>query len=144
MKALVTQPDRTVKVQEISVPEIDDNEVLVKIVAVAQNPVDWMCMWHYLSLNSRFLAHILVVLVYPRILAAPNKILGLDWSGRVVKTGRNVTSLSVGDSVAGFDLGATYEDRGAFAEYVKTPWDLTWKIPEDTITHEQAATMGCS
>ena len=41
MKALITQPDRTAKVEEVPVPEIDDSEVLVKVVALAQNPTDW-------------------------------------------------------------------------------------------------------
>ena len=41
MKALITQSDKTAKVEEVPVPEIDDNEVLVKVVALAQNPTDW-------------------------------------------------------------------------------------------------------
>ena len=41
MKALVTQADPTAKVEEVPVPEIVDNEVLVKVVAIAQNPTDW-------------------------------------------------------------------------------------------------------
>ena len=38
MRALVTQEDKTAKVVDVPVPEIADNEVLVKVVAVAQNP----------------------------------------------------------------------------------------------------------
>ena len=41
MKALVTQADKTAKVLEVPVPAIDDDEVLVKVAAVAQNPTDW-------------------------------------------------------------------------------------------------------
>ena len=41
MKALITQSNETAKVEEVPVPEIDDNEVLVKVVALAQNPTDW-------------------------------------------------------------------------------------------------------
>lgn len=41
MKALVTQVGLTTKVEEVPVPEINDNEVLVKVVAVALNPTDW-------------------------------------------------------------------------------------------------------
>lgn len=40
MKALVAH-DKKATVQEIPVPEIDDDEVLVKVVALAQNPTDW-------------------------------------------------------------------------------------------------------
>ena len=44
MRALVTQADKTAKVVEVPVPEIADDEVLVKVVAVAQNPTDWKRM----------------------------------------------------------------------------------------------------
>lgn len=44
MKAFVTQSDNTAKVTEILVPEIDDDEILVKVTALAQNPTDWKRM----------------------------------------------------------------------------------------------------
>ena len=70
-------------------------------------------------------------------------IAGVDYAGVIVKIGSAVTALAVGDRVAGIVHGGHYEDRGAFAEYVKTPADLTWKIPDGTISDEQAATLGC-
>lgn len=76
--------------------------------------------------------------------AVPGSISGCDWSGYVVKTGKNVSTLAVGAHVAGFVMGATFKDRGAFAEYLKTSADLAWVIPENTISDEQAATLGCS
>ena len=42
MKALIIQPDKTANVESVPVPEIDDDEVLIKVVAVALNPVDWI------------------------------------------------------------------------------------------------------
>ena len=45
MKALIVQADKTAKVQEVPVPEIDEWEILVKVVAVAQNPTDWKCKY---------------------------------------------------------------------------------------------------
>ena len=71
-------------------------------------------------------------------------ICGCDWSGYVVKAGKNVTSPAVGDHVAGFVMGSTFPDRGAYAEYVKTPAELAWIVPEGTLTHEEAATLGCA
>ena len=68
---------------------------------------------------------------------------GCDWSGHVVKIGKNVAQHAVGDHVAGFVHGGTYTDRGAFAEYVKTPAELAWQVPAG-LSHEGAATMGCS
>lgn len=43
MKALVTQANKTAVVKEIPVPTIDDDEILVQSVALAQNPTDWKC-----------------------------------------------------------------------------------------------------
>ncbi len=43
MKALVTQSGKTAAVKEIPVPTIDDDEILVQTVALAQNPTDWKC-----------------------------------------------------------------------------------------------------
>lgn len=41
MKAFITQPDKTGSVKEVPVPTIDDDEILVQTVALAQNPTDW-------------------------------------------------------------------------------------------------------
>ena len=41
MKAVITQADKTIAVQDVPVPSIDDDEVLVKTTAIAQNPTDW-------------------------------------------------------------------------------------------------------
>ncbi len=86
-----------------------------------------------------YLLHLLVI---KRVTNA-GTICGCDWSGYVVETGKSVTSLSVGDHVAGFVQGGTYTDRGAYAEYVKTPAELAWRVPDGTLSHEEAATMGC-
>ena len=60
-----------------------------------------------------------------------------------MRVGKNVTTPAVGDHVAGFVQGGRDKDRGAFAEYVKAAGDLCWKVPKGTISHEEAATMGC-
>ena len=41
MKALVVQGPKVAIVQEVPVPVITDDEILVKVVAAAQNPTDW-------------------------------------------------------------------------------------------------------
>lgn len=61
-----------------------------------------------------------------------------------MQKGKNVTTLDIGDHVAGFVQGGTYMDRGAYAEYVKTSAGLAWKVPPGIITHEEAATYGCA
>ena len=65
-----------------------------------------------------------------------------------MKLGSKVAELEnapykIGDHVAGFTHGGVYKDRGAYAEYVKATYNLCWKVPEGSLTHEQAATMGC-
>ena len=55
MQAVLTQSDKTVKVEEV--PEIDEWEVLVKVIAVAQNPTDHQCMpcpLHYVHNAERW------------------------------------------------------------------------------------------
>ncbi|KAI0721749.1 GroES-like protein [Fomitopsis betulina] len=122
MNALIVQPDKTAKVQQVPVPEIDEWEILAKVVAVAQNPTDW-----------KFIEN----------LTNPGTISGCDWSGHVVKLGSKVSGLAIGDHVSGFTHGGTYKDRGAFAKYVKATYNLCWKVPESTLSHEQAAAMNC-
>ena len=70
--------------------------------------------------------------------------MGCDWSGYVVATGNKVTSHRVGDHVAGFVQGGTFADYGAYAEYVRTPAELSWGVPEGTLNHDEAAALGCA
>lgn len=71
-------------------------------------------------------------------------ICGCDWSGHVVQKGKNVTTLEIGDHVAGFVMGGTVIDRGAFAQYVKATAELAFKVPAGTLSHEEAATVTCT
>ncbi|QRV87248.1 Zinc-binding dehydrogenase [Ceratobasidium sp. AG-Ba] len=124
MKALVVQEGKTVKVEEIPMPSIAENEVLVKVHSIAQNPTDWKLLF---------------------IKIAPGNIIGCDFSGIVVKVGSDaITRVKVGDTVAGFEHGGNYKDRGAFAQYVKAQADLVWKFSPSSVSFEEAATMGCA
>ncbi|KAI0707802.1 GroES-like protein [Earliella scabrosa] len=123
MKALVIEEKGRVAVKDHPVPPVGDNDVLIKTASVAQNPTDWK---------------------HVDFVGAPGSILGCDFSGHVVKVGKNVSTPKVGDHVAGFVHGAAFEDEGAFAEFVKTPADLVWVVPENTFTHDEAATLGCA
>ncbi|EIW60399.1 GroES-like protein [Trametes versicolor FP-101664 SS1] len=123
MKALNVEVGHCVAVKDHPVPPVGDEDILVTIVSVSQNPTDWK---------------------HVDTIGVPGSILGCDFSGYVVKTGHNVTTPKVGDHIAGFVHGATFSDEGAYAEYVKTPRDLVWVVPENTLTHDQAATFGCA
>ncbi|KAI0636514.1 GroES-like protein [Trametes polyzona] len=124
MKALVIEEGHRVAVKDHPVPQVGDNDILVKVHSVAQNPTDWK---HVDSVRG-----------------VPGTVLGCDFAGYVVKTGKNVSNLKVGDHVAGFVHGAAFPDEGAYAEYVKTPGSLVWPIPEGTLNDDEAATFGCA
>ncbi|KAI0089232.1 zinc-binding oxidoreductase ToxD [Irpex rosettiformis] len=119
MKAQVIQADKTIKIEQKQVPTIGDDEVLVKVTAVAQNPTDWK---------------------HVEYMTVPNAICGCEFAGHIVKVGKSVTRVSVGDLVSGSNHGSAYPDKGSFAEYVNALEDLVWKVPEG-LSAEQAAGM---
>ncbi|RDX45871.1 GroES-like protein [Lentinus brumalis] len=125
MKAVVFVESGQISIREHPVPAIADNEILVRNVAVAQNPSDWK------HIDFK--------------LGKPGSILGTDFSGIVVETGKNVTGgPKVGDHVAGIAHACAYSDNGAYAEYVKADSELVWVVPENTFSHEQAAAYGAA
>ncbi|KAG8709096.1 hypothetical protein FRC09_000863 [Ceratobasidium sp. 395] len=124
MKALVAQKGKTVGVQDIPLPVPDENEVLIRVHSIAQNPTDWK---------------------HADNISKPGKLMGCDFAGTVVKLGSDtITAVQVGDTVAGFVHGGMYTDWGAFAQYTKAQADLVWKFSPNVISFDGAATMGCA
>ncbi|KAJ7730967.1 chaperonin 10-like protein [Mycena maculata] len=121
MKALVTAGDGSFRLQDVSVPALSSGEILVKVIAAAQNPTDWKT----LLLHTR-----------------PGNILGCDFAGTVVEIGPEVpTDLrKKGERVAGLVHGGITAN-GAFAEYVAVDAALVIPIP-DNMTFENAAQLG--
>jgi len=121
MRAVLGVEAGRVAVKEIDTPVIEPHEILVKVHAVAQNPTDWKHVWH---------------------VANKDTIVGCDFSGTIVQVGAEVPSnVEIDTHVAGFVQGSHWKDRGAFAEYLKTDWDLVWTVPPGTLSHEEAAAM---
>ncbi|KIJ34239.1 hypothetical protein M422DRAFT_182407, partial [Sphaerobolus stellatus SS14] len=113
-------------VTEIPTSKLEDNEDLVQFKPVVQNPTDWKRIFS--SIHSY----------------DPDTILGCDFSGIAGGAGPSVTtSVKVGDQVTGFVQGGHFKDRRVFAEYLKTPADLVWVVPEGTLSREEAVTLGC-
>ncbi|GKZ24858.1 hypothetical protein AbraIFM66951_001703 [Aspergillus brasiliensis] len=109
------------QVKDISVPSITDNQVLVKVHAVALNPIDFKNIDCFSPRNS---------------------VIGCDYAGEVVKVGKaSGQRWKVGDKIAGFVHGGLYPDVGSFAEYLKVDEDLAWKVPE-TMSFSEASTYG--
>ncbi|PWV56553.1 NADP-dependent oxidoreductase [Chitinophaga sp. S165] len=125
MKAIIINDfGGTDKLQYTELPEpaIKENEVLVKVNAIAINPVD---------VKTRAGKG-----VAGRIKNEMPIILGWDISGVVTATGSDVKEFSVGDEVFGM---VNFPGHGkAYAEYVAAPASHLAKKPAN-VTHQQAA-----
>jgi NADPH:quinone reductase-like Zn-dependent oxidoreductase len=107
---------------DIPIPNILDNEVLVKVKAIGINPVDIK------TRSGKALAGMLKE--FNPI------ILGWDISGIITETGRSVTSFKPGDEVFGM---INFPGHGkAYAEYVAVPEGHLASKPSN-ISHEDAA-----
>ncbi|HJQ15207.1 MAG TPA: NAD(P)-dependent alcohol dehydrogenase [Anaerolineales bacterium] len=96
-------PD-VLQLAEVAKPEPNENQVLVKVIAAAANPLDWHGMR-----GEPFIARMGNGLRKPK-----DQRLGADIAGRVEAIGSSVTEFKPGDEVFGA-VGA-----GGFAEYVCT------------------------
>ncbi len=129
MKAIVNtqygSPD-VLQLKEIERPTPKDNEVLIKIHAVAVNAGDW----HVLRAEP-FLVRLQSGLFKPKY-----TILGADIAGRVEAVGNNVNRFKVGDEVFGDISGV---GRGGFAEYVSVREEVLTLKPANLSFEEAAA-----
>jgi len=100
------------------------HQLLVKVSAVALNQCDWK-----------------MPLRVPR----PGAVDGGDYSGIVVRVGKDVTGWKVGDRAAGAQVASDVGRPGAgsFTEYVVEDADQCWHIPEH-LTWEEGAAAGCA
>lgn len=97
-------PSEVLKLEELVMPMIGNNEVLIRQHATSVNPIDCRMRAGY----GR------VILSKKRGFELP-LVLGRDVSGEVVKIGSNVKNLCVGDLVYGI---SSTKAQGAYAEYV--------------------------
>ncbi|KAI9661951.1 MAG: putative secondary metabolism biosynthetic enzyme [Bathelium mastoideum] len=107
----------------IPIPKLPDDCILVRTVAIALNPTDWM------KINAKGKDGILV---------------GCDYSGTVEEVGKAVTKpFKKGDRIAGLAHGGNdvNPESGAFARLIVVKGDLQLHIP-DNISFEAAATVG--
>lgn len=106
-----------------AIPQPRNDEVLVKVICVAVNPVDGKSVDLSASLGAT---------------------VGCDFAGQVVTIGISVKQkLSIGDAVCGCVFGNNPDelDNGAFAEYVAVPGDLVFRIPPG-MSYHTASTLG--
>ena len=138
-------PTKVVKVEDVDVPKIKPNEVLIKVEAAAYNYNDLWAIWG------------------DPIKAPMPHISGSDASGTITEVGENVTTINVGDRVVshsnmscrvcdactsgreydcskriiwGFQTGPL---DGAFGEYCKLPEVNVQKIADNVSFNDAAA-----
>lgn len=122
MNALLLDAEKkTAFISSVNIPSPGPGEVLVKVHAIALNPVDSLYTYNPLGKTGR--------------------IVGSDFAG-TVHHADSTSPFQPGQRVAGFLQGAcSRNDRpGAFAEYLTCPADLLWLVP-DNMPLEQAATI---
>ena len=129
MKALLLDAERrTANVKSVPDPRPAPNELLIRVEAIALNPVDSLYVFNPLALSGR--------------------VIGSDFAGVVDALGDAVpptSGLKLGDRVAGFLQGACSinERPGAFSGYLVCPWDLVWKVRDGMRPQEAAAISLC-
>jgi len=131
--------NKGIEVQDVSVPKISPNEVLVKVKKAAICGTDiHLYEWNDWCENVN---------------AKNPMVIGHEFCGAVVEVGRNVNLIKEGDLVAGethipcgkcimcrtgkqhicqnMKIVGVHTD-GAFTEYIKIPGICAWKLPADT------------
>ena len=107
---------------DLPVPVPEDDEILVRIMAAAVNPLD----------NMIIRGEVKLIVPYKMPL-----IMGNEFSGVVEKAGKRVTRFKAGDRVYG---RMPLKKIGAFAEYAAVKESALAHIP-DNLSFEEAATV---
>ena len=118
--AILNKKNAPLEVTDISVPEINDDEVLVKVKYAGVNPLDNMIVREEVKLITPY--------KYPLVM-------GNEFSGVIEKTGSKVSDFSEGDRVY---ARMPLDKIGAFAEYLAINNGAIAKIP-DYLSFEEAA-----
>ena len=109
--------------QQVDMPVVDDDRILVRVLAASVNPLDW----HYMTGKPYFMR-------LQTGLRKPKKTtLGVDMAGRVEAVGKNVTKFKSGDEVFG-------SGSGSLAEYVMVAENAIVLKPS-TMSFEQGASV---
>lgn len=109
-------------VREIPTPVSEEDEILVKIIAAAVNPLD----------NMIIRGEVKLIVPYAMPL-----VMGNEFAGIVEKTGKNASRFQPGDRVYG---RMPLKKIGAFAEYAAVKETAVASIPE-YLSFEEAATV---
>ena len=121
------EPEVMMYQDDVAIPELQDNQVLVKVAYAGINPVDYKTRqgkgWGADAIQKNKFDH------------DQPAILGFDVAGEVVKS--NNDQFYIGDNVAALSF-----DGSCYAEYVTVDANLLAKVPE-SVTLEQAGALPC-
>lgn len=123
------------EVRDIPIPDVGDDEVLVRVHAASLHPD----VWHVVTGRPRILRLMGAGLVRPR-----QPVPGTDMAGVVEAAGRKVTAFRAGQAVFGETRpGQQWTHGGAFAEYVTARAE--WLAPKpDAVSFAEAASVPTS
>lgn len=128
MKAVVYEkygPPDVLQIKEVDKPVPKDNEALVKIYATAVTSGDVR-----LRKADPFLVRVFNGLSHPK-----NKILGINFAGKIEQAGKSVKQFKAGDEV----FGSTAFGFGCYAEYVSMPENGAMALKPANISFPEAA-----
>ena len=139
MKAIIQHeygsPDDVLELQDVEMPAVGDDEVLVRARAASVHPD----VWHVVQGLPYALRLLGAGLRKPKI-----RIPGTDVAGVVEAVGKSVTRFGPGDEVFGESVrGHQWHNGGAYAEYVSVPGDALALEPAN-VSFEQAAAVPTS
>lgn len=133
MKAAIINaygPPEVLEVKEVPVPKIKDDEILVKVRAVAVTSADSRIRAARFPRGFGILARLAFGITKPRL-----KTLGSTYSGVVQEVGETVTRFKVGDEVCGM----TGIKMGTYAEFITVGKFKSIAIKPKMVSHEDAA-----
>jgi len=114
------------ELKTVPVPELEADDILVKVAYAGLNPADW-------KMRAGFLSAAFTQLKAPYIL-------GLDASGTIAAMGANVTGLKLGDRVVSGSNLFQSGKPGTYAQYLVVNTKRLAKLP-DSFPLKQAATL---
>ena len=136
MKAIVCTkygPPEVLQLQEVEKPTPKDGEVLVKIYATTVTVADSRVRGFRVPPSFWLPARLTLGLSKPKL-----AILGTDFAGEIVQTGKGVRSFKTGDHVFG---NSGHTRFGANAEYVSLPENSAIVLKPKNVTYEEAAAI---
>ena len=135
MKAIICTkygPPEVLKIKDVNLPILKDNQVLIKIHATTVTAGDTELR------RSKFPAWMwLMARLGFGIIAPRKKIIGQEFSGEIEKVGENVKNFKVGDQV----YGTTGFRLGTYAEYTSMPENGIFTFKPKNLTYEEAAAV---